>query len=219
MDWHQTPIFVTNFNNLDRGFKRLLTWLRRAGYEHVAVIDNASTWPPLLEFYEHLLEVQVMRLAENLGPYAFWHLGLHTRQLVPFVVTDPDVVPAVTCPHDLVGRLHEALSTLPSSPVKVGPSLRVDNLPACYNHREEVLAWEKQFWQRPTEDGRAYEALLDTTFALYRPGSKAWPPEGTHYRLAPPYSMEHIPWYEDSVLTNAEREHYKAHARKEFVHW
>ena len=133
------------------------------------------------------------------------------------MVTDPDVVPTVTCPHDLVRRMLEALETLPTVG-KVGPSLRVDNLPPHYLLREEVVEWETQFWQKPTADGGAYEAQLDTTFALYRPGSEPWP-EGAHYRLAPPYSVEHVPWYENSERACEEREFYKEHARREFIHW
>ena len=32
--------------------KALLDWLRRAGHERVYLVDNASTYPPLLTFYE-----------------------------------------------------------------------------------------------------------------------------------------------------------------------
>lgn len=219
MDWRETPIYVTNFNNLERGFRRLLAWLRANGHKNITVLDNASTWAPLLDFYAAQPELQVLRLAENKGPYAFWHLELHMQQATPFVVTDPDVVPAVTCPRDLVGKMLEGLETLPSAPCKVGPSLRVDNLPAHYHLRGEVVEWERQWWQRLTADGGAYEALIDTTFALYKPGSVAWPPVGTHYRLAPPYTVEHIPWYEDSEHPSEERDHYQACARREYIHW
>ena len=57
------------------------------------------------------------------------------------MVTDPDVVPTVTCPHDLVRRMLEALAASPTVG-KVGPSLRVDNLPPHYLLREEVVEWE-----------------------------------------------------------------------------
>lgn len=215
---HDIPIFINNFNNLDRGFRRLLTWLRDAGYGNVTVIDNASTWPSLLEFYTQSPEPMVVHAGANLGPYALWTLGL-VPQSTPFVVTDPDVVPSVTCPYDLVGRLLEALETLPASPCKVGPSIRVDNLPDHYKHKREVVAWEQQFWQRPVDGLGAYESLIDTTFALYLAGSVPWPAEGTHYRLAPPYCVEHVPWYEDSDKSNSEREYYQANARRDFIHW
>jgi hypothetical protein len=218
MAWRKVPIYVTNFNNLERGFRRLVAWLRIAGHDNVTVIDNASTWPLLQEFYAQSPELMVVRLTENKGPYAFWELGMHKQQTAPFVVTDPDVVPTATCPHNLVGRMCEALEELPDA-VKVGPSLRIDNLPPHYRLRDEVIEWEQQFWQHPLNGLGAYEALLDTTFALYRPRSEAWPPQGTHYRLAPPYSVEHVPWYEDSTHESAEHTHYKLRAKREFVHW
>jgi hypothetical protein len=223
VDYHEIPIYVTNFNNLDRGFRRLLAWLREAGHENVTVIDNGSTWPPLEEFYRDTPELMVVRLTENKGPYAFWHLGAHLKQETPFVVTDPDLVPSVTCPRDLVGRMLKAMGELPATPCKVGPSLRVDNLPSCYRHHLEVKGWEEQFWQRSVSDesGRlvAYDAQIDTTMALYAPGSDSWPQVGTHYRLAPPYTVEHVPWYEDSASPSEEAIFYARAIDRQWTHW
>lgn len=219
MDPKQTPIYITNYNNLERGFRRLLLWLRQAGHTNVIVLDNASTWPPLLEFYASSPELNVVGLPENRGPYALWHLGWHEMQEGPFVVTDPDVVPAPTCPNDLVAQMVKAMETLPATPCKVGPSLRVDNLPDHYRLKREVVAWERQWWQKPTADGTAYDALIDTTMALYRSGSPSWPPVGTHYRLAPPYQLEHVPWYEDIQRPTEEARYYREHIDRQWTHW
>ena len=222
MNWRDTPIHVTNRDNLDRGFRRLVAWLRQAGHGNITVIDNGSTWPPLLAFYDKSPELNVLRLTTNMGPYAFWHLGMQVQQAAPFVVTDPDVVPAVACPSDLVERMLWAMETLPATPCKVGPSLRVDNLPAHYRLHKEVVAWESQWWQRTVTVGEsvvAYDALIDTTFALYKAGSGSWPSEGTHYRLAPPYELEHVPWYEDSRHPSEEAAYYREHIDTQWTHW
>jgi hypothetical protein len=219
MNWQDTPVYITNFNNLERGFARLIEWLLDAGLLNITIIDNASTWEPLLEYYSWLPDfvedIRIIRNDVNRGPYALWEMGL-----VPadsrFILTDPDVVPDASCPSDIVRIMHEAMDSLPASPCKVGPSLRIDDLPSQHQH---IWDWEIQFWKKPIVAGMyaAYEALIDTTFALYQPGSQAWPAEGTHYRLAPPYVFRHLPWYETS--TSEERDYYIRTSDPKWTHW
>jgi len=77
MNWQQTPVYITNFNNLERGFRQLLDWLINAGMANITIIDNASTYEPLLVYYADLdWPLRICRLTENKGPYALWELGL-----------------------------------------------------------------------------------------------------------------------------------------------
>ena len=215
MNWQSVPIYINNFNNLARGFRRLVEWLRDAGYENVTVVDNGSTWGPLLEYYERSPELVVLRVGENLGPYAVWNLDLHNKG-GQFVVTDPDVVPAVDCPRDVVRKLMEVRERFPVA--KVGVSLRIDNLPEHYRERERVVKWEGQFWTGIDPSGDVYHAAVDTTFALYDQGMRAWP-AGPYLRLAPPYTFEHLPWYEDSGRPSAELEFYRSTRRQGDTNW
>ncbi len=209
-----TTVYITNRNNLERGFRQLVTWLQ-ASDTPIVVIDNWSTYPPLRDFYDHHHEIEVMWQTENLGPYAFWQLGLHKQQKKRFIVTDPDVVPSAECPRDLIALMHRMMDM---NFGKVGPSLRIDNLPDHYAKKQEVIAWERQFWERPVIGSGSYYADIDTTFAMYAPGSEVRP-AGECVRLAPPYSFEHVPWYEDNANPTAERAYYHEHARKEWTHW
>ncbi len=209
-------VYITNHNNLERGFRQLVKWLVDTD-QHVVVIDNASTYEPLLEWYRSTdTGVLAKHIGENLGPYAFWQLGWHKTEHRRFVVTDPDVVPSAECPHDLIAMMHRILDN-PMLIGKVGPSLRIDNLPDHYTKKQEVITWEQQFWDRPVQ-GTAFYADIDTTFAMYEPGSEVRP-AGECLRLMPPYSFEHIPWYEDSANPTAEHAYYHEHARKEWTHW
>ena len=219
MSWHDTPIYITNRNNLDRGLSTLVQWLLDRGMTSITILDNGSTLVPLLTYYSGLepaSQVTVRYLNDNLGPYAFWSLGLHTQQKTRFIVTDPDVVPSDDCPHDLILKLHALIDR--HMAVKVGPSLRIDNLPDHYVHKQAVIAWEAQFWSTPVPDESAWHAQIDTTFALYQPHSPAWP-IGPYIRLDTPYSFEHVPWYEDSARAQAERDFYLANARLDWTHW
>lgn len=208
----ETRIIITNFNNRFRGFERLVAWLQKAGMENIAVIDNASTWPPLLEYYE-TCHLQVVHAGSNLGNNALWKLGLAPK--TRFILTDPDVLPSSSCPLDLVGKMHDVADRF--YPAKVGPSLRIDNLPSCYAQKSKVKAWETQFWMNPIASGEGYYAPIDTTFSLYEPGAGIW--DNTHIRLSPPYSFEHVPWYEDSSNPSEEEKFYRATADKSIINW
>jgi hypothetical protein len=212
------PIYITNFNNLDRGFRQLVSWLQASNCD-ITVIDNASTWPPLMDWYNDHLEVRFRDAHENLGPYAFWELGLHKQQRERFIVTDPDLRPTELCPSALltIDRMEKVMDTFQVG--KVGVSLSLDNIPEYYKFGQQVRDWESQFWTRPTEDGLAYHADIDTTFCLYEPGSECHPQNPHRLRLAPPYTFEHVPWYEDSSKPHPERDYYLAHIDRKWTDW
>src|SRR5437879_5702154 len=97
----ETPIFV-NVRDRVTCLRQLVDWLERAGHERIVLVDNASSFPPLLDYLEDTPH-QVVRLGANLGSRALW-----AANLVPdewFVYTDPDVVPTDDCPSDLVAHL------------------------------------------------------------------------------------------------------------------
>jgi len=207
-NWKATPIFIIQRNNLTRGFQRLVEWLQSAGMTNITVIDNASTWAPLLAYYKTLCDVRIMMLPENHGHDVFWKLGWHLHQTERFIITDPDVVPDGGCPKDLVLKMHMVADRY--KPSKVGPGIRIDNLPDHYHLKQLMLDSEMGYWQEadriPLRDG--FFARIDTTFALYEPGAEKW--DGAHIRLDFPYVVEHVPWYDNSSQPNEEREFYKA---------
>ena len=63
----QVPILINSFNRL-HSLQRLMNWLLRAGYANLHIIDNASSYPPLLRYLsglEQSRQAKVIRLAEN----------------------------------------------------------------------------------------------------------------------------------------------------------
>ena len=47
----EIPIIINNFNRLST-LKELLTSLEQRGYNNIHILDNASTYPPLLAYYK-----------------------------------------------------------------------------------------------------------------------------------------------------------------------
>lgn len=216
----RVPILINSFNRL-HSLRRLVDWLLRAGYVDIHVIDNASTYPPLLGYLTALEQdrrVRVTRLAANAGHLAIWQeklldrLGIDTE----YVYTDPDVVPIEACPRDLVGVLQSVLDDNPGI-ARAGTGLRLDDLPETYRHRTHAIDWERQFWLRPAAPG-LFHAPIDTTLALYRPKS------GHDFakrsiRLGWPYLAAHEGWYLNHAEPSEEDLFYQATSRAGTSHW
>jgi tetratricopeptide (TPR) repeat protein len=214
-NYSKVPIII---NSRDRLYclKLLVRWLQNAGYLNIAVLDNASTYPPLRNYLCRIQgEVLVYRLSDNLGHRALWTSGIaETLCGVPFVYTDPDVLPTENCPTNLVARLFDLLQLHPQV-VKAGVGLRIDDLPNEYKLKEAVITCEAQYWRHPLE-GDCYDAPVDTTFALYRSGS--WY-DLTAVRSGAPYLARHLPWYQNSSSPRREDVYYAQHVKVGTTHW
>lgn len=218
------PIFIQNFNRFTF-LKKQIHWLLNAGYKNICIIDNQSNYPPLLAFYEELAAqptFKVVRHLQNSSRLALWESGALEQFEVtgPFVYTDSDVIPDRSCPVDVVAHLAMHLHDNPGI-FKAALGLRIDDLPETYKFRNEVIAWERQFWRAPVARG-LFLANTDTTFALYRPGSGF---SFESVRTGWPYLARHEPWYADSEHPTEEDKIYEATAhrghwsRKELPNW
>lgn len=209
------PVIVNSFNRF-KPLRKLVNWLQGSGYRNLVVVDNASSFGPLLRYLDHLESsggVRVVRLDENRGHTALWTADVLRRLQVDteYVYTDPDVVPAASCPADVVRVLQELLLAEPGV-FKAGLGLRLDDLPFFYRHRRAVLAWETKYWLRPAAPD-LYVAPIDTTFALYRPMSERGVDE-LAIRTGPPYVASHESWYSTGLLLGREDRHYARHASR-----
>jgi hypothetical protein len=171
-----------------------------------------------LEYYEQTPHT-VVRLNENLGHTALWKtdiLDRYAKRVDYYVYTDPDVVPVEECPPDALALFSELLERYPTF-LKAGFGLRIDDLPDHYEFKEEVVLWERQFWQHRLEPG-VFVAPIDTTFAVYR-GNITHPTIGDAIRTGYPYLARHTPWYLDSGSLSQEERYYRRYAREGVTHW
>ena len=214
-----TPVVIISRDRLSP-LMQLLAWLARAGYTNPIIVDSASTYPPLTDFLDRSAnDIGVVRLERNVGHLAPWfsrdlHAKLDIKE--PVVVTDCDVLPDESCPHDVVDHLASVLSHFGDID-KVGLGLRIDDLPDRYALRNEVLAWERQFWEKEVAPG-VYDAPVDAPFALYRNLTKRHSPNRA-LRTGAPYWAQHIPWYADSADPTEEEFLYREHADRRLTHW
>ncbi len=215
---------VINCRDRVSPLKKLVTWLEARGYQRIILVDNASTYPPLLRYLERT-QHYVVRLDRNVGHLAPWESGVIDTHIGPdeyYVETDGDVVPESSCPSDVLPLLRQLLDRFPEH-CKVGLGLRIDNLPPWFGHRREVVRWERQFWHTvvPGDVGAwppLYEAPVDTTFAMYRPS--AVPLLDKAIRTGFPYVARHLPWYVNNWLpAGREDRYFRARARRDVTSW
>lgn len=187
------------------------------------VLDNDSSYPPLLAWYKNA-PCEIVRLGRNLGSRAPWlskAVETYARE-GNYVVTDSDL-DLSEVPSDALYRLQAALDRAPWA-TKTALSLRTDDLPPeCL-----TVVWknEHSYWERLDPQHNAYLADTDTTFALYRSAnpfetaghSVPYPtgsPFYTGMRLAPPYAARHLPWYQYEDSLSEEDRYYRDHASRE----
>jgi Glycosyl transferase family 2. len=95
------PIFIISYNRLSY-LQSLLKRLKELGKERIIIIDNASSYPPLLEYYK-TLPYEIVYLKENRGHKVFWENPIFEKYRNSFyIITDPDIEPLIDCPQDFV---------------------------------------------------------------------------------------------------------------------
>lgn len=213
-DPHTMPIVINAFNRVSC-LRALVEALRVRGYDNLYVIDNASDYPPLLDYYRDA-RLSVFFLDKNVGCYSMWRTDIERQFLAGhYVYTDPDVVPVEDCPEDFMAHFLRVLHGRPTVG-KVGFALKIDDLPAWLPYRDEIVSIERHFWANPL-DANLYWAALDTCFALYGPGVRGghWVPS---IRTAGRYLARHVTWYLDPADLPDDEIHYRRTSYKS-THW
>lgn len=227
------PVIINNWNR-HVTLAKLLAWLSAVESDiKIVVIDNHSTYQPVLDYYQTLpKEIDVIMLGENLGPFAPWVSGIvdqYQNDEGFYVVTDSDVVPRAECPMNVIDVFKIVLGKNDNIN-KIGFSLDIFNIPETYSEKWEVINHELRWWQY-SAGFSMYYAAIDTTFALYKKavsipyrydkthdeGDAFHRPEGflDAVRTGHPFMAQHLPWHEDSGNLSDEDRYIQEHK----VHW
>lgn len=208
------PVFLISHNRLTC-LSTMVEQLGRFPGVRPVVVDNASTYPPLLNYLDRV-DVEVVRLGEHLGKHAPWLTGLVFEEGPYYAVSDPDL-DLSGCPSDLFEVLRRALDAHPWA-IKCGPSLEIDDIPGDRPWRDQVVGWERQFWSRRLDAGH-FRAAIDTTLALYRSATAFAPDAWTApaIRCDRPYTVRHTPWY--SAEVTEEDRYYVENMVTTKAHW
>ena len=215
-DFWNVPIFINARDRLGV-MKKLIDWLLGAGYRNIIILDNDSTYPPLLEYYSELdkdSRVKIITLGKNFGYKALWDSKIleYLHISTPYVYTDPDVLPAENCPKDIVRQLYEILDAHREIR-KVGLGLIYEDI--TFYDRENWQKHEAEFYKSGYIDGKIAYANVDTTFALYS-NTRSYSLR-LSLRTLGDLRARHLPWYFDYDNLPADEKYYIDHASKNFV--
>jgi hypothetical protein len=210
--------YIIMFNRLTWPL-RLCQDLTKAGLE-VILVDNGSTYPPLLNWYK-TKPYEIHYTTVNgalLGSKSPWLSGIIDKHSDPYyLVTDHDL-DISRLPSNWVDVLMNGFNAADCT--KSGLSLKLDDLPGT-EYANQVIAYEKGFSK--TIVNGYYSAPIDTTLAIYsREKMKAvkFPfdlidgSESIFYnavRSMKPYEARHLPWYNTPETLSIEEQYYLKH--------
>ncbi|MGJ7033665.1 hypothetical protein [Niabella hirudinis] len=215
---HTIPVIIINYNQLAT-LKSLIRFLEERHFSNIVIVDNCSSYPPLLHFYEEIKDrITIEKMPANEGHDVFFKSDDLQRRYGRgyYVLTDPDVIPNPDTPADFMKTLIRHLHNNIYAITKVGLALDIESIPDTYPLKSTVIRWEKKFWENELA-ADIYLAEIDTTFALYKP---LYPKLGfevnfyTGIRIAGNFTAKHLGWYIDPENITDEQLYYMQSAGK-----
>lgn len=217
------PIVILNKDRFGPT-KLLVESLLNRNYNNITIIDNESTYQPLLEWYGTCgVDVFINNIPETLyDTGTLYRLSKEIRHpkfvdIIEdfYVFTDSDTVPVEEAPDDFIDHMVELCGQFNAH--KVGLGLKLDdlpNFPSATHHISDILQKESVFWQKkiPHEKYELFLGPIDTTFAVYAPNSPALYGEQT-IRMGGAYQARHMPWYYDVDNLPEDEAHYLKNLR------
>jgi len=211
------PIFISTRDTVS-SLTELVTWLEKAGQEEIYLVDNDSSYPPLLEYLASSPH-NVIMTGQNLGNEVHWKAGVLEKYAKDrfFIVSDPDIVPLPECPLDTLDHFMWTLQTYRDCP-KVGFSIKLDDIPDYYPHKEVVMTLHPRH-QTDAKRVRSiyFNAALDGVLSLHRPNTAKWPTAA--WRTDYPRMAKHTAWYWDPNNMTDEDQYYQDHCDPTLGTW
>jgi len=155
-------VVINNRNRLTTTKNMVDKLLELNPKEQIIIIDNESTYPPLLEWYKSISDKVDIRYHKNEGHLAIWGTGLYKELGSHFVYTDSDIELNENFPR----KWKEVMFSLwKKYNKKVALAIRIKDLPDHYRYKNQVKRNEARWWLNEIECD-VYEADTDTTFFL-----------------------------------------------------
>lgn len=162
------------------------------------LIDNNSTYQPLLEWYEKECPYKVHRMKENHSAWAFFITELYQQYRDRyFMISDSDQSIS-GIPSDWVDVLMKGLQETDDHVWKSGLSQRIDDLPNN-PYAKEIYEYEKGFYTNLNKYGY-HKVWMDLGIAVYdRSRRGEYPNKEENWYCAVrspiPYQSRHLDWY------------------------
>jgi len=207
------PVVLTNMNRLTTCKNMVEKLFELNGSSDITIIDNASTYEPLLKWYDEVKnDVKIIRHQGNHGPWVFFTSNLwNTIDSDFYVYSDADLELNEEMPYNWQEIMLEYYNKH-NGDLKIALSLRLDDIPDHYEFKDRVKAHQNVCWY-PTEEENVYRAISDLQFCF---DSKTKGHRYDSLRLAGKFMARHIPWYLDFNNIDKEERYYIEHINPGF---
>lgn len=215
-----TPLIIPNFNQKAWLIQLINWWNFATGSMPVFILDNASSYGPLLEFYDHcsLLfpNVTIVRYGEN---SCRQNLAGFLNELDPkyqyYCISNPDILPGPTVPENFLQILKHCLDTY--GYYKAGFQLANHNIPDSISIKSKILEdsadhhTNKVFIDYEGKRYKGHKAAIDLTFAMYSRANGGWmfPVDNQKFgHSIRVFESFHLGWYIEDKTNNPEHINY-----------
>jgi hypothetical protein len=193
-------VVINNRNRLSTT-KKLVEDLLDRGSTNIIIIDNESSYEPLLEWYKTLPENIKVHYGPNYGHHALFQSGvLDDIKDEWCFYSDADIQLNENMPNDYQQIMWDLANSYNYR--KVGLALQIDDLPDHYMLKEQVIRNESPWWIKKVIEN-VYRADTDTTFCLIKKCDQF-----DSLRIAGDFTAKHMPWYLDLDNLSEEEQYY-----------
>lgn len=214
-------LIIPNYNQVTYLINLINWWKWYYPDNLIFVVDNGSTNPHLLKFYEDrhgndsrffgLEMYEENNCTKNLSDFIYKFSRLHEY----YVISDPDIMPLPNTPPNFLEIFKHCIDHYGYD--HVGFGLKTDDIPDWFEGRANMLHDEQSLLHSPVKieyggkEYTGYRAPIDTTFALYKTKNGGWQnpmPSGKWSNSLRLFQAYHLPWYLSPDHLNEEMKYY-----------
>lgn len=206
------PVVVIAYNNFT--FVRSFVQQLQRITNKVILFDNASTYPPLLAYYDDIQrelgdKIEIRRMTANHG-HDVWKSHLDTLPPV-FGLSDPDLELNPAMPDDCLDQFlaisHKYRQRKVGSAIDISEPEKLIPTRTYAGGEQSIYEWEQQMWRMVIPDNTytLYFAGIDTTFCIVNTVYQdvlIKPHTVGNIRVAGNFTCKHLPWYTDYLKNN-----------------
>jgi hypothetical protein len=197
------PVVINNRNRLTTTKNMVEHLLNLNKNQEIIILDNDSTYDPLIKWYKEIEDKIDIRYLKNEGHLAIWSTGIYKELGDYFIYTDSDLELNPNMPDNYQIFMYNLLKKYEIN--KVALSIKINDLPDHYRYKHQVIRNEGRWWLEEVEQD-IYKADTDTTFSLMKNiGDNMY----KSLRIAKSdFICKHIPFYIDLENLDEEEKYY-----------
>lgn len=226
-NYHDIPIVILSRDRYIPLKEQVEDLLNRK-YTNIHIIDNDSTYEPLLDWFQTIksdvnIYINTIVPNDNKSFLNLCYVGVEPfKQIISdwYIFNDNDIILDGSVPNEFVEGMIYVSEKYDIQ--KVGMSIKIDDIDLQYDLNKWVYDYESTYWTNGVYDENLktelYPHPIDTTFALHKPNvSPTW--NNNSLRMGTPYIVKHAPFYYDPNNLPEDEIYYLKHMNKETSNW